>query len=253
MNNTPVVSVFSSIQGQGLYVGKPHLFIRFAGCNIRCRYCDTPEGLTIPKYGRIETAPFAKTFHKCLNPVKADSLWHKIKRLTGSFAHYHAIALTGGEPLLQTTFLKVFLPYLKRLGISVMLETNGTMPEQLKEVINLIDIVSMDIKIPSDINKKHDVWGPTEEFLKILSLRNISAYIKIVITSSTKLGDCQKASGIIAGINKNIPVILQPVSPARKGIKKPSWEQTIRTHNMFTKKLADVRIIPQVHRIMGWK
>lgn len=253
MANTPIVSVFSSIQGEGLYVGKPHLFIRFAGCNLRCSYCDTPKGLKIPEYCRIETAPFSQTSHKCRNQVETGYLLHTIKRLTALFPHYHAIALTGGEPLLHTTFLKVFLRYLRRLKIPIMLETNGALPERLKEVINLIDFVSMDIKLPSDMNRKQDIWKATKEFLKLSDRKNINTYIKIVITQSTKSGDCQKASGIIAGINKNIPVVLQPASAVRSGTKTPSLSQIIRIHNMFTKELSDVRIIPQIHRIMGWK
>ena len=109
MANSPIVSVFSSIQGEGLYVGRPHLFIRFAGCNLNCSYCDTPEGLAIPEYCRIETAPFSQISHKCRNPVETGYLLHTIKRLTALFPRYHAIALTGGEPLLHTTFLKVLL------------------------------------------------------------------------------------------------------------------------------------------------
>jgi len=253
MENTPIVSVFSSIQGEGLYVGRPHLFIRFAGCNLRCSYCDTPEGLARPEYCRIETAPFSKTSHKCRNPVEIGYLLHTIKRLNTLFPHYHAITLTGGEPLLHTAFLKVLLRYLRRLKIPILLETNGALPEQLKEVISLIDIISMDIKMPSDMNRKQDIWKATKEFLKISTRKNINTYIKIVITQSTKSADCQKASGIIAGINKNTQVVLQPVSAVRKVIKTPSLDQIIRTHNMFTKQLSDVRIIPQVHRMMGWK
>ena len=178
---------------------------------------------------------------------------HTIRQLTALFPYYHAIALTGGEPLLHTPFLKVFLPYLKRLGIPIMLETNGTLPKQLKEIISLIDIVSMDIKMPSDVNKKKNIWKATKEFLKISNQGNINTYIKIVITQSTKSSDCQQASKIIAGINKNIPVVLQPASAVRRGIKTPSLSRIIIIHNIFTKELTDVRIIPQMHRLMKWK
>ncbi|MEM4195978.1 MAG: 7-carboxy-7-deazaguanine synthase QueE, partial [Methanothermobacter sp.] len=39
----PIMEVFSSIQGEGLLLGKRQIFIRFAGCNLNCSYCDTPE------------------------------------------------------------------------------------------------------------------------------------------------------------------------------------------------------------------
>ena len=234
-------------------MGRPHLFIRFAGCNLRCSYCDTPEGLAIPEYCRIETAPFGNTFHKCRNPVENGYLLHTIKRLTALFPHYHAIALTGGEPLLHTAFLKVLLRYLRRLKIPILLETNGTLPEQLKEVLNLIDIISMDIKMPSDVKGDAEIWESTKRFLTLANSKRIDTYIKIIMTQSSRLPDYQKAIRIISGVNRNIPVVLQPVSSVRKTIKTPSLNHIIRIYNMFTKELSDVRIIPQVHKITGWR
>ncbi|MEW6026203.1 MAG: 7-carboxy-7-deazaguanine synthase QueE [Planctomycetota bacterium] len=251
MAESPIVSVFSSIQGEGLHLGRPHLFIRLAGCNIRCSYCDTPEGLTIPKYGRIETRPFGNTFRKCPNPVDGDYLLNAIKRLAARFSHYHAIVLTGGEPLVHSAFLKSFLRPLRRLRIPVMLETNGTLPEQLNKVINLVDIISMDIKTPSDINGYGKIWAKTRRFLNLANRRN--TYIKVVVTDNTNISDCRKAAGIIARVNRNIPLILQPVSAVRKSIRTPLLTQIIRIHNIFTKELADVKIIPQMHKIAGWR
>ncbi|MBI5778886.1 MAG: 7-carboxy-7-deazaguanine synthase QueE [Planctomycetes bacterium] len=253
MANAPVVSVFSSIQGEGLYVGRPHLFIRLAGCNLRCSYCDTPEGLVIPKHCRIETAPFGKISHTCRNPMENGYLLHTIKRLTALFPHYHAIALTGGEPLLHAAFLKVFLRYLRRLKIPILLETNGTLPEQLKQVIDLIDIISMDIKMPSDAKSNNKLWESTKRFLTLADSKKTETYIKIIMNHTTPLAEYQKALRIIAGINKHIPVVLQPVSAVRWGVKTPVLNRIIRIHNIFTKELSDVRIIPQMHQIMGWK
>ena len=39
----PIIEVFSSIQGEGLLIGRRQIFVRFAGCNLNCNYCDTPE------------------------------------------------------------------------------------------------------------------------------------------------------------------------------------------------------------------
>ncbi|MFH1230658.1 MAG: 7-carboxy-7-deazaguanine synthase QueE, partial [Planctomycetota bacterium] len=163
MTKTSIVSIFSSIQGEGLYVGKPHLFIRFAGCNLRCHYCDTAEALVTPKYCRIEKSPFSKTSYNVINPIDNNYLFTKVKQLTSScpvrvvhnvrdntlkrtfgigsndsnglrspakiataFPYYHSIVLTGGEPLLHTPFLNKFLPQVRKFKIPIMLETNGT-------------------------------------------------------------------------------------------------------------------------------
>jgi 7-carboxy-7-deazaguanine synthase len=260
---TSIVSIFSSIQGEGLYLGKLHLFIRFTGCNLRCYYCDTPEALVKTKYCMVETAPFSKTSYKTINPIDNESLFIKIKQSIKIFPYYHSIVLTGGEPLLHTPFIKSFLPAARKFKIPIMLETNGTLPEQLENVLNLIDIISMDIKIPSDTQSKQNtskIWESTEEFLKI-SLRNKrtgitqSTYIKIILTNTSKIKDYQKACQIIARINKHAQVILQPVSssPSHKNIKTPSFEQIIDISNIFAKTLDNIKIIPQVHRLMKWK
>ncbi|MFH0888189.1 MAG: 7-carboxy-7-deazaguanine synthase QueE [Planctomycetota bacterium] len=291
-----LVSVFSSIQGEGLYAGKPHLFIRFAGCNLRCYYCDTPESLIKPEYCKIEKSPFSKTYYHTINPIDSNYLLTKIKQLIKSFPYYHSIVLTGGEPLLHTPFLKEFLPHLrsilrnsttaeKRQGFdrqAIMLETNGTLPKQLKEVLNLIDIISMDIKIASDvINPPQKLWQSTEKFLRI-SIRNQQTYIKIIITGSGGLKDFRKASQIIGSVNKHIPIILQPVSSVGGGsppdrsragasgtglrekgcirqitgqqkVKIPSLKKLIKVYKIFSETVSDVRIIPQIHRLMKWE
>ncbi|MDX9694125.1 MAG: 7-carboxy-7-deazaguanine synthase QueE, partial [Methanothermobacter sp.] len=48
----PIMEVFSSIQGEGLLVGCRQIFIRFAGCNLNCKYCDTPESRN-PQSGEL--------------------------------------------------------------------------------------------------------------------------------------------------------------------------------------------------------
>jgi organic radical activating enzyme len=246
-----LVSVFSSIQGEGLYAGQPHLFIRLAGCNLRCAYCDTPESRTGPEYGRIETAPFSKTSHKYRNPVESGYLLHTIKRLNTLFPHYRAIALTGGEPLQQSAFLAQLLPGLRRFKIPILLETNGTQPEKLREIIRLVDIVSMDVKMPPDCGPD-DFWAATSAFLATARRHKKKSYAKIVLTGRTAPNDCRKAARLLRTADKHIPVILQPATALKNGVQAPDKKQLMNACNIFTSQCRNVRIIPQIHRMMGW-
>lgn len=92
----PISEIFSSIQGEGKYVGCRQLFIRFVGCNLSCRYCDTEDMLAADKCD-LENDKVLD------NPVTlTDVLPYIKKRLQEK---HHSISLTGGEPLLYTDFI----------------------------------------------------------------------------------------------------------------------------------------------------
>jgi len=255
----PMASIFSSIQGEGIYVGKPQLFIRFAGCNLRCDYCDTPEGLSLPKYCRVEKKAFASASKQIANPISASLLSKLIRASAKRFPCYHSIALTGGEPLLHAQFLKIFLPAARKTKIPIFLETNGTMPENLEQIIELVDIISMDIKIPRDVGTKEtDIWTSSEEFLKLAlkkGIHNQRIYLKVVVTGSGHVEDYRKTALLINKFGRDIPIVLQPVSIINKSakIKTASFKKMTDIYKIFAGMHNNVRIIPQVHRLMNWK
>lgn len=240
-----IFSILTSVQGEGLFIGMPQIFIRFTGCNIRCKYCDTPEALVPQTSARIETTAFSNKIRLVPNPLSVEDVTKIVHRLSRAFRGFHSIVLTGGEPLLFNEFLQRLLPRLKNSGLVLFLETNGTLTEQLDSVIGFIDIISMDIKIPSSTVGKFS-WGDVAEFLKIGSRKQI--YVKVVVSDGDSKAEYIRVRGIIRKINPNIPVILQPVSSHRPPSLKRLWE----IYRIFRVDLKDIRIIPQVHKLMGW-
>ena len=95
--------IFYSIQGEGQWVGKPMVFIRFWGCNLECRFCDTPQ--------RDED----------MREMTLDAIIKATRRLTVA---YPAVCLTGGEPLMQID--EELLQGIKKCSTGIYLETNGT-------------------------------------------------------------------------------------------------------------------------------
>src|SRR4030095_3611348 len=87
---------FVSFQGEGLHAGRRHLFLRFAGCPLRCRYCDTPESLVPVETCRVLGPDGA---HRLPNPLDAATLTREVRALAASAPPPHAIAITGGGPL----------------------------------------------------------------------------------------------------------------------------------------------------------
>src|SRR5262245_5617920 len=123
-----VSEVFVSFQGEGLHAGRRQLFVRLAGCPLRCRYCDTPESLVPVPECRILGPDGAERRPNPLAPAALDAV---VARLAALAPPLHALAVTGGEPLAQTDFLVAWLPA-RTTGLPVLLETAGILPARLR-------------------------------------------------------------------------------------------------------------------------
>ena len=119
-----IVETFLSIQGEGLMIGRLTFFIRAAGCNLRCAWCDTKFSLD-PKAGSDMT----------------------VDQLVEAVGATENVCFTGGEPLEQSDAGEL-LERLVRAGKTVVLETNGSKDLTDVPASDKI-IISMDIKCPS--------------------------------------------------------------------------------------------------------
>jgi len=221
MQKAKVSEIFKSIQGEGLYVGSLQIFIRFYGCNLNCKFCDT-------KLNSFSEYRPEDLFKKIL-PLNRDT---------------NFLSLTGGEPLLHSDFLKEFLPSLKKEGFKICLETNATLSKELEKIIEFVDVISADIKLPSSAQLK-DLWSEHKDFLKIAFKKEL--FVKSVICKSTIQEDLEKAVKLIREIDKEIPFILQPNSFE---IDKILIEKILNFYKIAKRFLKEVRIIPQVHRFL---
>ncbi len=240
--------VFSAIQGEGTRVGERHLFIRMGGCPFRCQYCDTPSGLVPQTHCRVETPPSSRKFKRVPNPVTPEALFTIAGSfLAGDTAH-RAVVITGGEPLWQAPYLVSALPLLREYGKKIYLETAGAHPAELQSILPFVDVIAMDIKPPSSSGMK-PLWSAHRDFLRIGLAKEI--LVKIVVTRKTISHDLEQVRDLVAGVDKSVPVILQPVTPSWKVKFPPTIDQLLNWQTMMSAKLDQVRIIPQVHRALG--
>src|SRR5665213_720244 len=172
--NARILEIFRSIQGEGMYAGVPQVFVRFFECNMHCIWCDTPASIGDGK-----------------REYKEMGLKDVLGQVNALYDNAHSVPITGGEPLLQKEFLKMFCHALRQDGKKVYLDTNGTLPAVLAEIIKDIDIIAMDIKLPSSTKQK-SFWKEHQEFLKIAQRREV--FIKAVISLDTKSEDVLKAA-----------------------------------------------------------
>lgn len=248
MSDAQLTEIFSSIQGEGLYVGERQVFVRFSGCNLSCGYCDTPQAISINKEYKIEATPGQHDFKMHLNPCTADELVAHVNSLCHPKKAVHSVCLTGGEPLLQVDFLKAFLPKLKSDQLKIFLETNGTLPKHLEEIIDLVDIVAMDIKIPSASESAFSM-KENLQFLEVAYTKEV--FVKIVVVAETNAKEIDDAAKLIASVDDNIPLIIQPVTPTSKVKHKPQGAQLLALQAVAKRTLNNVRVIPQVHKMLG--
>lgn len=237
--------IFASVQGEGPLVGCRQIFLRFAGCNLSCTYCDTPNE-PYPLQCRIECTSGKRDFIFLPNPLTVFQTASAVKKLAHPLIH--SISLTGGEPLLQTEFLCNALPFIKQevKGI-IYLETNGALPDELKRIIHLVDIISMDIKLPG-ISGLPPLWEEHKRFLYIASKKQV--FVKIVVGRNTGILEINQAARLVAGVG-DIPLIIQPVTYDNKRHSMGA-EQLLEMQDHALSCLTDVRIIPQVHKMLDF-
>ncbi len=240
--------VFSSIQGEGIYIGERQIFIRFLMCNLSCAYCDSRDSLVPQKTFRVEETPGKRDFKLYNNPASVDQLSSFIGVFNQQKKLHQSVSFTGGEPLLQVDLLKNLIPKIKLAGLNVYLETNGTMPERLAEILDLVDIIAMDVKLPS-MTGSSDRLAEHKKCIQLAKDRNI--FLKMVFGKESKPIEIENAAKMISEVNADIPLVLQPVTPAGEIKHGPSAEQTLSFHSIAKRHLNDVRVIPQVHKMMG--
>ncbi|GAB4261490.1 MAG: 7-carboxy-7-deazaguanine synthase QueE [Deferrisomatales bacterium] len=161
MEPVQVSEIFSSIQGESHWAGYPCTFVRLAGCNLDCAYCDT-------RYARTGGTP--------MDPA---AVLEEVER-----AGLEMVEVTGGEPLLQPG-TPGLLRALREAGRRVLLETNGSLP---LDPVPAGVVVVMDVKTPSSGMAAHTRWdnldrlGPDDEIKFVCQGRDDYRWARAVVT-----------------------------------------------------------------------
>ncbi|MBO6110957.1 MAG: 7-carboxy-7-deazaguanine synthase QueE [Methanobrevibacter sp.] len=227
----PIIEIFSSFQGEGVLIGQRQIFVRFAGCNLNCAYCDTKNSIS-KKEGTLMTP---------------EEVVSKIESILTPDCH--TISFTGGEPSLYPEFINEVS---KLTDLDIMLETNGTLPANIGLIDNL-DIVSLDIKLKEqfDGDFKEDIFLNEIKSLNLLIEKSINVYCKVVILPCLKIKSFEEVIEKIDNeiIDKNnVQFIIQPSSPLNE------WNNLSNCLFEFSEvvgKYFEVSTIPQIHKILN--
>jgi len=238
-----ISELFVSFQGEGIHAGRRQLFIRLSGCNLRCRYCDTPDSLERSSRYRVHH-PNGRT-EEGNNPLTPAQLLGLALPLIADGPPIDGVSITGGEPLLQADLLAELLAD-ARLPRPRLLETNGMLPERLAQILAVVDVVSMDVKLPSNTGEPA-FWQAHQAFL---TAANGKAYVKVLVDAATAEAEVIRAGEIIAACAPATAVFVQPITnPAGRVDLEAGLLATF--YASLRARLADVRVLPQTHKMIG--
>lgn len=256
----PIMEVFASIQGEGLFVGEMQVFLRLAGCPLRCTYCDTPESWDPSK---VSLALDGGSNMK--SPFQATCLISEVEP-----GEPRTVSVTGGEPLMWPEFLiglkRVVGP--RRLH----LETAGAHPKTLHRVLDLFDHISLDLKLSDDLGPPSELRGfdglttesvpgaassetVDEEWAEtraqsLTLLKGRDACGKIVVCGGTPVEEYELLVDEVAQHAPELPLFIQPATPIRK-LLAPEMSDVVQVAETARDRGLNVRVVPQVHRSLN--
>jgi len=240
-----VSEVFGSFQGEGPHVGERHIFVRLCSCNLSCLYCDTSYAHEKSPFARIEAGPGGRV-RKLPNPISVETALEAVKAQEVFPGFNSTLCVTGGEPLMQPAFVGALLDSLDG-RFRVMLETNGTLTRAFNTVKQHIDIVSMDIKLPSS-SRQGALWKKHAGFLAACADKEV--VVKVVVAGDTPVAEVAKAARLVSDTMPGACFIIQPVSATGKGRAVPG-DMLLEYYTEARGVLENVRVIPQTHKLMG--
>jgi len=167
------------------------------------------------------------------NPVEIDFVIDKIED--------ERVAITGGEPLMQVDFLQELCARLFQMRKSLYLETNGSLPDNLRQVKEYFDTICLDFKVPSATGQK-PLWHEHERSLNIASTRDV--FVKVVIDAGFQPAELSTTCEIIARVDRKIPLVIQPVFGRQINNLLELQQTALRV-------LDDVRVLPQIHKYLN--
>ncbi len=221
----PIIEIFESIQGEGVRTGEPATFIRLAGCNLRCTWCDTTYSWSsegIANAERMSPSDIAENIGTA------------------------AVVITGGEPLLHQKKLPALIGMIKdseRESTHVTVETNATICVDDDELIESVDLWSLSPKLPGSGE------APDSDALAwwLGATRPDRRQLKFVLADAEE--DWQAMWALLEGQNgwDASPLVVQP-----NGMRD-DYDQALRELVELVSKDRRsnfVRVLPQLHRVI---
>lgn len=228
--------IFTSLEGEGVLYGTKTLFVRLAGCPFTCFYCDTKEALPLDSGKEYGIADACKLIEKSLQDKT------------------YKVNFTGGDPLIQAEAVAELAKFVQSKHIPTYLESSCFDAKKFRQVLPYIDFIKIEFKTPDTqfVDAKHysTLLENALECLKAAIETKKSTYIKIVVSSKTDskfFEDLVKKIFELTDPKDLKGFIIQPTY----GISEPNLDKLLSFYDIAYRFYSEVRVVPQLHKLIG--
>lgn len=229
--------IFTSVEGEGILFGTKTMFVRMAGCPLKCHWCDTPNSLPIDS-GKEYSVEDAKSFiSESLQP------------------NTYKVNFTGGEPLAQHEAVIELARFVKEeRQLRTYLESACYDSGRFAKVMPFIDICKIEFKLSDskvvDERNYDNLLRNELECLRLAVRGEKTTYIKVVVTNSSSLKEFSELVHKVFSIAKPAEIAGFIIQPSDK-IDEPTLERLFDFYDAVYPLYEQVRIVPQMHKAIG--
>jgi 7-carboxy-7-deazaguanine synthase len=228
--------IFTSIEGEGILFGTKTMFVRLAGCPLKCHWCDTPYALPLDSGSNYSIDEAKELISKNLHP------------------NTYKVNFTGGEPLMQYEAVIELSKFVREKGLRTYLESACYDPARFAKVLPYIDLVKAEFKLKDSkvVDEKHygSLLRSELDCLKLAVSSGKTTYIKVVVTNSSSLKEFKELVHEVFRMVKPAEIAGFIIQPSYK-IDEPTLDVLFGFYDAVYPLYDQVRVVPQMHKIIG--
>lgn len=228
--------IFTSIEGEGVLIGTKTMFVRMAGCPLKCRWCDTAYAI----------------------PMNSGSNYSldEVKRLISDnlLPNTYKVNFTGGEPLVQYEAVIELAKFVGQKGIRTYLESACYDSVRFSKVLPYIDICKVEFKLRDSkvVEDKHygNLLANELECFRMAVNSGKACYVKVVVTDSSSLREFKDLVRHVFNMAKPADIAGFIIQPSYE-IDEPTYDVLFGFYDIVYPHYDQVRVVPQLHKAIG--
>jgi 7-carboxy-7-deazaguanine synthase len=228
--------IFTSIEGEGILFGTKTMFVRLAGCPLKCHWCDTPYALPMNSGIDYSIDEVKELISKSLQP------------------NTYKVNFTGGEPLAQHEAVSELAKFVRQKGLRIYLESACYDAVRFAKVLPYIDLCKAEFKLRDSkvVNEKHygDLLRNELDCLKQAVSSGKTTYVKVVVTNSSNLKEFKEVVYEVFRTAKPSELAGFIIQPSHT-VDEPTLDLLFGFYDAVYPLYDQVRVVPQLHKIIG--